>query len=129
MRFARWVLAGAGCYGVAVVTPQLFLEAKTGRDFPPAITHPEFYYGFVGVALAWQVAFLVMATDPARYRPLLWAAILEKLAFGVAAWALLAAGRVAPLVVVFGTLDLALAALFLAAWWSLRTAAPAPPSP
>lgn len=43
MRFARVVFMIAGIYGLIVMTPQYFLEAKTGQDFPPAITHPEFY--------------------------------------------------------------------------------------
>ena len=99
-----------------MLTPQFFLEAQTGRDFPPPITHPEFYYGFVGVAWAWQVAFLLIARDPARYRPLMIPAILEKVAFGGAALALLVAGRVPALVAMFGGIDLVLATLFAAAY-------------
>jgi hypothetical protein len=58
MKFARRLFLIAGIYGVLVLAPQYFLEAKTGRDFPPPITHLEHYYGFIGVALAWQVFFL-----------------------------------------------------------------------
>ena len=54
----------AGIYGLAVLTPQYLMERRIGIDFPPEISHPEYFYGFVGVALAWQVAFLVIATDP-----------------------------------------------------------------
>ena len=68
MTFARRVLRGAGIYGLLALLPMYFLEQRQGVDFPPPITHPEFYYGFVGVAVAWQVAFLIMSTDPARYR-------------------------------------------------------------
>lgn len=42
-------------------------------------------YGFIGVAAAWQVAFLLIAQDPLRYRLLILPGILEKLGFGVAA--------------------------------------------
>ena len=49
MKFARIVFLVAGIYGLLVVAPQYFLEARIGRDTPPAITHPEFFYGFVGV--------------------------------------------------------------------------------
>ena len=52
MRFARVVYFIAGIYGLLVLLPQYFLEEKTGRDFPPAITHPEFFYGFIAVAVA-----------------------------------------------------------------------------
>ena len=47
MRFARLTFLIAGIYGLVVMLPQYFLEAKTGRDFPPAITHPEFFYGLL----------------------------------------------------------------------------------
>jgi len=48
-----------------------------GRQDPPAITHPGFYYGFVSVGLAWQVAFLVIARDPVRFRLMMIPAALE----------------------------------------------------
>jgi len=51
------VLTLAGIYGLVVLLPLYFLEHRLGQDQPPAITHPEFYCGFVGVATAWQVAF------------------------------------------------------------------------
>jgi len=49
MKFARVVFLVAGIYGLIVLLPQYFLEAKVGLDSPPPITHPEFYYGFIGV--------------------------------------------------------------------------------
>ena len=49
-----------------------------------AITHPEYFYGFIGVGLAWQVAFLIIATDPRRYRPLIIPSIIEKFSFAAA---------------------------------------------
>ena len=48
---------------------------RTGLDNPPPVTHPEFYYGFVGVALAFQLVFLTIASDPLKYRPLILAGI------------------------------------------------------
>jgi hypothetical protein len=54
MRFARLIFTAAGIYGIVVLTPLYFLEGWLGRNAPPPITHPEFYYAFVGVALAWQ---------------------------------------------------------------------------
>jgi hypothetical protein len=29
------------------------MEAKLGIDFPPPLNHPEHFYGFLSVALAW----------------------------------------------------------------------------
>ena len=50
-----------------------------GRNDPPPITHPGFFYGFVGVALAWQFAFVFIATDTARFRPLMIPCVSKKL--------------------------------------------------
>lgn len=115
-RFARRVFTGAAVYGLLALVPQYFLEDRLNRDFPPAITHPEHFYGFVGIAIAWQFAFLVIARDPVRYRALMPVAVLEKLAFGGAAIVLFALGRIAWPVLAVGGVDLVLAALFLVAY-------------
>jgi hypothetical protein len=47
------------------------ISLSIAQDEPPAITHSEFYYGFVGFAMTWQVAFLIIRRDPKRYRPLM----------------------------------------------------------
>lgn len=81
IRFARAVFTGAGIWGIAVLTPFYFLFDLMGRIYPPPITHPDLYFGFVGVALAWQIAFLTIGRDPVRYHPLMIAAIVEKLVY------------------------------------------------
>jgi hypothetical protein len=126
MTFAKRVFMIAGIYGLIVLVPQLFTEAKTGRDFPPAITHPEFYYGFVGVAVAWQVLFLILARDPVRYRLMMIPAILEKASFGLAVVVLYLQQRVSTFFLCFGAIDLILGALFVVAYakTSDRTHAP-----
>lgn len=116
MKFARRVFFSAGIYGLAVLLPQYFLEARVGRDYPPAITHPEFYYGFVGVGAAWQVLFLILARDPIRYRPMIIPSILEKVSFGIAVPWLVATGRTAPAMLAFASIDLLLAVLFAVAF-------------
>jgi hypothetical protein len=113
---ARRVFTVAGVYGILVLLPQYFMEDRVGRDYPPPITHPENFYGFIGVALAWQVVFLIVGRDPVRYRLLMLPAVLEKLAFGGAAVVLQVQGRIAPIVLGFGMIDLVLAALFIAAY-------------
>ena len=70
-RFARRVYTVAGIYGLIVMLPQYFMADRIGRDTPPPITHPEYFYGFIGVVVAWQIAFLVMARDPQRFRALM----------------------------------------------------------
>lgn len=116
MKFAKITFLIAGIYGLLVLLPQYFMEDYTGRNYPPPITHPEYFYGFIGVAVAWQVLFLVLATEPRRFRPMMIPAVLEKLSFGVAAIVLYLQHRVSPLMLGAGLLDLVLAALFVAAY-------------
>ena len=96
MRFSKMVFLIAGIWGIAVVAPLFFLYDYIGSQYPPAVTHPDIYYGFVTVTLAWQVAFLIIATDPVRYRLLMLAAMLEKFPFTLAT-ILLYAADAAPL--------------------------------
>jgi hypothetical protein len=93
MRFARNVFLVAGIWGLLIVTPLYFLYDTVGRQYPPPVTHPDFYYGFVSVTLAWQLAFLLIATDPIRFRPLMIAAVLEKFGYLATLSTLYAQGR------------------------------------
>lgn len=83
MKFAKYTFLLAGIYGLFALVPMYFLKNYVGRENPPAITHPEFFYGFVGVALAWQIVFLIISRDPAKYRLLMLPAILEKVVWVV----------------------------------------------
>ncbi|HRN54048.1 MAG TPA: hypothetical protein PK788_11160 [Gemmatimonadaceae bacterium] len=121
--FARRAYTAAAVYGILALAPQYFLEQQVNRDFPPAITHPEYFYGFVGLALVWQFAFLLIARDPLRYRPLMPITWLEKLSFGAAAAVLMAMGRIPTPVFALGLVDLALGALFVVAWLKTPRAA------
>jgi hypothetical protein len=116
MNFAKRVFSIAAILGVVVLAPQYFMETRIGRDFPPPITHPEHFYGFIGVALAWQILFFIISNDPIRYRGAMIPAMLEKAAFGVGAVVLYAQGRVVMPILVAGILDLIFAALFWVAW-------------
>ena len=119
-RVAKYIFLVAGIYGLIGLTPQYFLERRVGTDYPPPITHPEFYYGFIGIALAFQVVFIIISTDPLRFRPVMIAGILEKLAFGVPAYVLFFAGRLNRVTLVFATFDLLLGVLFLWAYISIN---------
>ena len=116
MRFARVIFGLAGVYGIGLILPLYFEQAKYERIAPPVITHPELYYGFVGVTLAWQVAFLTVAAQPVRYRPIMIPAILEKFTYGMEVLVLGFQNRVAPVTMAFGTVDLVLGALFVIAF-------------
>src|SRR3954447_2834760 len=102
MVFARRTFLIAGVYGLVVLLPMYFLGGRIGRDSPPPITHPEFFYGFLGVAVAWQFAFLIIARDPVRHRPLMVPAVQEKASFGLPAVALWLGGRPASPVLAAG---------------------------
>ena len=116
MRSARWIFAIAGIYGLVALIPQYFLEANYGANNPPAITHPEFYYGFIGVALAFQIAFLIIASDPVRFRPIMLAGVVEKFSFGIAIAVLYMNGRYSGDLLLAAAIDLFLGALFIAAY-------------
>jgi hypothetical protein len=120
MRFSRAVFRVAGIWGVLTVPPMFFLLERFGRDNPPPVTHPEFFYGFAGVTLAWQIAFLIVASDPLRYRPIIGAAIVEKLAWAATVGILYAQGRISRGLIPLGLVDLVLATLFTIAF--VRTA-------
>src|SRR5689334_9359370 len=93
MRFARWVFLLAGASGVLIIAP-LYLEGRFFEQYPPAINRPEFYYGFAGVTLAWQLMFLVIAADPVRYRLVMLPAMVEKAGFAFVVPVLYAQQRV-----------------------------------
>jgi len=81
MTLAKYVFTGAGIWGIVVLTPLYWLFDITGRRYPTPADYPQFFYGFLSVAMAWQIAFLVIGSNPARFRPLMIPAILEKLGY------------------------------------------------
>lgn len=116
MNFARWVFYIAGGSGIFVILAMYFSEAFVNQDQPPAITHPEYFYGFAGVVLAWQIAFLIIGSDPIRFRPLMLPAMVEKFSFVIAVGVLYALGRVYPIIVGAASIDLLLGVLFVLAY-------------
>ena len=113
MKFARRVFLLAGIYGLIVVLPLYFLEEKTGRDYPPPITHPEYYYGFVGVTAAWQLLYLMISTNPIRYRPIMIPPMFAKGSFVLAVTILFLQQRVSSTMLGASMIDLLLVVLFL----------------
>lgn len=113
MRFAKIVFNTAGIYGLLVLLPHYFLETKIGDGAPPPINHPEYFYGFVGVGIAWQLAFLVIAADPLRYRLLMLPAIAEKWLFTASTATLLLQHRSPVNMIVPVALDFVLGVFFL----------------
>jgi hypothetical protein len=114
--FARRVFLISGLLGLVQIVPLFFLEPYLATRLPPPLNHPEWYYGFLGVTLPWQLAFLLISRDPARYRPLMPLAVLEKLGFVIPMTILFAMGRVHRDLLPGPALDAVWAVLFAIAW-------------
>ena len=122
MKFAKIVFTVAGIWGIVVTLPLYFLYDFIGRRSPPAINHPEFYYGFAGVTLTWQVVFLLIARNPARYRAVIIPSILEKFSYVIANLVLFANQRMSASQTLPSMTDLMWALLFIAAFLKTRSA-------
>lgn len=121
MRLARVVFIGAGIWGIVVLAPLFWLVDVTGRRYVPPVDYPQFFYGFLSVALAWQIAFVAIGTNPARLRPLMIPAILEKLLFVATVAALYAGARISMADAQVAIPDLVLGMLFIVAFAKSRT--------
>jgi hypothetical protein len=116
MKFAKVVFWVAAIWGFLVITPLYFMFDLIGKNDPPPITHPGFYYGFAGVALAWQIAFLVIGRDPVRFRPMMIPSVVEKFSWAIAVGVLVMQGRMHGSDLVFGGTDFILGVLFVIAY-------------
>ena len=116
MKFAKRVFLGAGIWGVVVLTPFYFLFDAIGRQGPSPINYPQFYYGFLAVAMAWQFAFLVIGTDPARFRWMMLPSIVEKLGYCLTLGVLYLQGRITSADALVIPPDLLLGVLFVVAF-------------
>ena len=115
MKFARVVFIGAGIWGVTVLTPLYWLFDITGRRYPAPVDYPHFFFGFVSVAMAWQIAFLIIGSNPVRFRALMIPAILEKLGFVSTLAVLYAQSRISAVDAQAAIPDLMLCVLFVVA--------------
>jgi hypothetical protein len=116
MRPARLIFTIAGIYGLIVLTPFLFMERMIAEWTPGGLTHPEYYYGFLGAALVMQLFYLAIGRDPVRFRPLMPLCTLAKLAFFVPVLILFLQEKVPALTLEFASVDALLAFAFLHAW-------------
>ena len=117
MKFAKVVFWIAGIWGVLVLAPLYFLFDLIGRQDPPPITHPGFYYGFVSLGLAFQIVFFVIARDPIRLRPMMIPSVIEKFGVGTTFVILYLQHRLTPGDLGLGGVDLLFGALFVAAFF------------
>ena len=121
MRFAKYVFIGAGVWGIVVLTPLFWLIDVTGRPYPPPTDYPQFFYGFLFVAMAWQIAFLVIATNPIRFRQFMIPAIIEKLGYVSTLAILYSKSRISAIDTQPILPDLLLGTLFIVSFVKTRT--------
>jgi hypothetical protein len=88
-----------------------------GRQDPPPITHPAFYYGFVSIGLAFQLVFVVIASDPVRFRAMMIPSVLEKFGYGATLLVLFLQNRLHPQDLALGCVDVLFGILFLVAFF------------
>jgi len=116
MKFAKITFWIAAIWGILILTPLYFMFDLIGRQDPPPITHPAFYYGFAGAGLAWQFAFVVIARDPVRFRLMMLPSVFEKFSYGIALIVLYLQHRLRAPDMAFGSIDLLFGVLFLIAY-------------
>jgi hypothetical protein len=119
LKFAKIVFWLAAISGFFTIAPLYFMFDLIGEKDPPPITHPAFFYGFVGLALVWQITFAIIARDPVRFRAVMIPAVLEKLGYSIPVIVLVLQKRTRPADLLFAAIDLSLGVLFVIAY--LRT--------
>jgi len=122
MKFAKYTFLISGIYGLIVMLPQFLLENTIGIEQPPAITHPEFFYGFICVTVAFQIVFLVISRDPVRYRPLMLVSLVEKFPFVIAIAVLYLQSRVGWQMAAAAAIDAFWGVMFLVSYVKTRAA-------
>lgn len=119
VRFARYVFDAAGIYGLLCALGMYLNPAVLGTMQPVPLV---FFYGFAGVVLAWQIAFLIIASDPLRYRLLMLAALVEKITFVIAVAILQSQGSLPLELIVGAAIDGLLFVLFALSYFLTRRA-------
>jgi len=120
MKFANWTFRIAGIYGLLVMIPIAFAEKLMEQMMPPAVNHPEFFYGFVLLNICWQVVYLFLAQDPLRFRPMMAPAFLAKASAPCILLWLVLQGRISSQWILTAVIDGVFAFLFLAAFLTTR---------
>ncbi len=115
-KFARIVFTIAALYGFVTIIPFYFSEHRLALEYPPPITHPEFYYAFAGVCLVWQILFVFIAVNPERCRIIMIPCMLEKLSLLPAFFILAPENRFPKSWLPLLAIDLVLGALFFVAF-------------
>ena len=95
MKFSKIAFTAAGIWGLLILTPLYFLHDVVAQARGGPVSYPE-YFGFLAITVAWQAAFLVIGSNPARFRMMMLPAIAEKFIYVITMTVLLQQGRVLP---------------------------------
>jgi hypothetical protein len=120
VKFAKYVFIIAGVWGIAVLMPFYWLVDVTGRRYVPPTEYPHFFYGFFAITMAWQLAFLVIGSNPVRFRPLMVPSMFEKFSYVVTLVALYSQARISVADFQAAIPDLILGSLFVVAFVKTR---------
>jgi hypothetical protein len=113
-KFATTAFRWAGLYGLFIMAPLYFLRSRSLPDASAPAS--AIYFGFVGVVIGFQILFLIISTDPQRYRGAMLPAMIDKLAFAAPVFFLKAAGEAVDSFLPFALIDVLLLALFVVAF-------------
>jgi Na+/H+ antiporter NhaA len=114
MKFAKWVFLTAAIIGLLSTVPLLFAENLI------QVKSPEFFYGFVFLNICLQILYLFVSTDPVRYRLMMIPSFLAKASGAIMLIWLFFAGRVSTQWLGIAAVDGIFAALFLAAYITVK---------
>ena len=120
MKSVKYIFIVAGVYGLIVLLPMYFSESRFNVDFPPAITHPEYFYGFIGFGIAWQILFLLIAINPMRYKLMMIPGKIEKFSYSIAVIILFSQQRIPIMIFSSAIIDLLFGVLFIYAFFKTK---------
>jgi hypothetical protein len=124
VKFAKYVFVSAGVWGIAVLTPFYWLVDVTGRRYAPPTEYPHFFYGFFAITMAWQFAFLVIGSNPIRFRALMVPSMFEKFSYVVTLVILYNQARISVADFQAAIPDVLLGILFVVAFVKTRVSKP-----
>ena len=110
MKFVKYLYLLAGISGLLILLPLYFADTS-------GISRLEFYYGFIGVAAAFQVLFIIISRDPIRFRTAMIPCILEKFGFAIPTFVLYSQNQIETNMFYGGIMDLILGILFIIAYF------------
>lgn len=117
----KTIFLTSGIYGLIIMLAMLLSEKQFSHENPPQLTHLEFYYGFIGVCIAFQILFILIAKNPLKYKLMMVPAILEKFSFGLVVIVMHYQKNIPNTVFVFGLIDLIFLCLFIYAFIKTRS--------